>query len=170
MISDKMLSALNEQVREELYSAYLYQSMSAFCDFKGLKGIAHWMDMQTKEEMIHARKFYDYILETSGMAKLDTIKAPPHKFGTPLEIFQEALKHEEYITKRIYDLVDLATELKDHATFNMLQWFVNEQVEEEATASEMIDKLNLIGDHPGAMFQFDKELMTRPAPVPPVAQ
>lgn len=170
MMSEKMLNALNEQVREELFSAYLYQSMSAFSEFKGLKGMAHWMDMQAKEEMIHARKFYDYILERGGMVKLDAIKAPHNDFGTPLEIFQDALKHEEYITGRINDLVDLATELKDHATFSMLQWFVNEQVEEEATASEMIDKLNLIGDHPGAMFQFDRELMTRPVPVPPVAQ
>jgi len=170
MLSEKMLNALNEQVREELFSAYLYQSMSAFCENKGLKGIAHWMDMQTKEEMIHARKFYDYILDRGGMVKLDTIKAPPHEFGTPREIFQDALKHEEYITGRINDLVDLASELRDHATFNMLQWFVNEQVEEEATASEMLDKLKLIGDHPGAMFQFDKELSSRVAPTPSPAE
>ncbi len=170
MLNEKMLNAINEQIREELYSAYLYQSMSAFCDFKGLKGIAHWMDMQAKEEMIHARKFYDHIQGRGGMVKLDTIKTPPHKFGTPLEIFQDALKHEEYITGRINDLVELASELRDHATFNMLQWFIDEQVEEEATASEMIDKLNLIGDHPGAMFQFDKDLSTRPVPTPPPAE
>jgi ferritin len=122
------------------------------------------MDMQAQEEMIHARKFYDYILERGGQVKLETIKAPPHEFGAPLEIFEAALQHEEYITGRINDLVDLAQEIRDHATFNFLQWFVEEQVEEEASASEKIDKLKLIGDHPGALFQMDSEMSARAAP------
>jgi len=167
LINERMLKALNEQVTEETYSAYLYQSMSAYFDFKGLKGFSHWMDMQTQEELIHARKFYDYILERGGQVKLNTIKAPPHDFGTPLEMFQAALEHEEYITGKINDLVDLAQEVKDHATFNILQWFVAEQVEEEATASELVDKLTLIGDHPAALFQLDAELSTRMPPKPP---
>ncbi|MGA1820051.1 MAG: ferritin [Thermoplasmatota archaeon] len=169
MIDEKMLAALNEQVREELYSAYLYQSMSAFCNFKGLKGMAHWLDMQTKEETIHARIIYDYILERGGQVKLDTIKAPPHEFESFLKIFEGALEHEEYITSRINNLVDLAQKIRDHATFNMLQWFVKEQVEEEANANELVDKLTLIGDHPAALFQLDAELATRPVPVPPAA-
>lgn len=164
MINERMLKALNEQITEETYSAYLYQSMSAYLDFKGLKGFSHWMDMQTQEELIHSRKFYDYILERGGQVKLDTIKAPPHDFGTPLEIFEAALEHEEYITGKINDLVDLAQELKDHATFNFLQWFVEEQVEEEATTGEMVDKLTLVSDHTGALFQLDKELGTRAMP------
>jgi ferritin len=165
-----MLKVLNEQIIEETYSAYLYQSMAAYLDFKGLKGFSHWMDMQTQEELIHARKFYDYILERGGQVKLDTIKAPPHDFGTPLEIFEAALEHEEYITGKINDLIDLAQEVKDHATFNFLQWFVEEQVEEEATAGEMVDKLKLVGDHTGALFQIDKELSARPAPTPPASE
>jgi ferritin len=170
MINERMLKALNEQVTEETYSAYLYQSMSAHFDFKGLKGFSHWMDMQTQEEMIHARKFYDYILERSGRVLLDTIQAPPHDFGTPLEIFSSALEHEEYITGKINDLVELAQEVKDHATFNFLQWFIGEQVEEEATAGEMVDKLTLIGDHPGALYQIDTELTARAVPTPPARE
>jgi ferritin len=170
MINERMLKALNEQITEETYSAYLYQSMSAFLDFKGLKGFSHWMDMQTQEEMIHARKFYDYILERGGQVKLDTINAPPHGFGTPLEIFEAALEHEEYITGKINDLIDLAQETKDHATFNFLQWFVAEQVEEEATAGEMVDKLKLIGGHTGALFQIDKELNARVMPSAPAEE
>ncbi len=165
MIKEEMLNALNEQIREELYSAYLYQAMSAHSEFKGLGGIAAWLDMQAKEEVIHARKFYDYILERGGQVKLDAIKAPPHEFGTFLEIFQAALEHEEYITGRINDLVELAQEHKDHATFNMLQWFVSEQVEEEASAAEIVDKLELIGDSTGALFQLDRDLGSRGEPV-----
>jgi ferritin len=96
--------------------------------------------------------------------KLDTIKAPPYEFGTPLDIFEAALEHEEYITGKINDLVEMAQEVKDHATFNFLQWFIAEQVEEEAVAGEMVDKLKLVGDHTGALFQMDKELGTRPMP------
>ena len=164
MMNERMLKALNEQITEENYSAYLYQSMSAHFAFKGLSGFSHWMDMQAGEEMIHARKIYDYILERGGQVKLDTINAPPYEFGTPLEIFEAALEHEEYITGKINDLVDLAQEVKDHATFNFLQWFVAEQVEEEATAGEMVDKLKLIADHTGALFQMDKDMGTRAQP------
>lgn len=141
--------------------------MSAFCGFKGLGGFAHWFDMQAKEEMIHARKLYDYILERGGRVKLDTIKAPPYDFGSFLEIFEGALEHEEYITSRINDLVELSQKLKDHATFNMLQWFIGEQVEEEASAGELVDKMKLIGDHTGALFQIDRELGTRAEPSQP---
>jgi len=169
MLDKKMLDALNEQVREELYSAYLYQSMSAYCTFKGLKGMSHWLDMQAREEDIHARLIYDHILERGGQVKLDTIKAPPFEFESFLKIFEGALEHEIYITGRINDLVELAQQNKDHASFNMLQWFVKEQVEEEANASENVDKLKLIGDHPAALFQLDAEMATRPVPVPPVA-
>jgi ferritin len=162
-----MLNALTEQVREELYSAYLYQALSAFCDYKGLKGFANWMDMQAQEEMIHARKIYDYIQERGELVKLDAIKAPPHEFGTPLDIMKASLEHEQYITGRINDLVDISQEEKDHASFIFLEWFVEEQVEEEASVSEIIDKLELIGDHPGALYHLDKELGTRAPPTPP---
>ncbi|MFW3145374.1 MAG: ferritin [Thermoplasmatota archaeon] len=164
MLKDNMLKALNDQVREETYSAYLYQAMSAFCDFKGYRGFAHWFDIQAQEEQIHARKIYDFILERGGQVRLDTIKAPPFEFGTPLDMFKAALEHEEYITDRINGLVELSHDIRDHASFNFLQWFIAEQVEEEATASELVDKLTLIGDHTGALFQLDRELAGRPAP------
>lgn len=117
--------------------------------------------------MIHARKIYDYIQERGEMVKLDTINAPPNEFGTPLDIMKASLEHEEYITSMIYSLVDIAQEEKDHATFNFLQWFVGEQVEEEASVGELVDKLQLIGDNPGALYHLDKELMARAAPTPP---
>jgi ferritin len=159
-----MLGELNKQVNEELYSAYLYQAMSAYIDDKGYAGVAHWLDTQAQEEMIHARKFYDFILERGGRVKLIGIQEPPQEFGSLLEIFKAALKHEEHITGRINHLVSIARDEKDYATDNFLQWFVAEQVEEESTASDIVDKLTLIGDHVGGLFQLDKELAGRPMP------
>jgi len=164
MISDNMLEELNKQVNEELYSAYLYQAMSAYANSKGYKGVAHWLDTQAQEEMIHARKFYDYILERGGRVRLLGIKEPPVDFGTLLDIFEAALAHEEHITGRINHLVNTAREERDHATDNFLQWFVAEQVEEESTASGIVDQLKLIGDNMGGIFQLDRELGTRPSP------
>jgi ferritin len=159
-----MLKELNGQVNEELYSAYLYQAMSAYAADKGLPGAAIWLDNQAQEEMIHARKIYDYILERGGRVKLLGIEEPPMDYGELIEIFKAALAHEEHITGRINFLVSLARKEDDFATDNFLQWFVAEQVEEEASVSEVLDKLELIGEHVGGMFQLDKELGTRQAP------
>jgi ferritin len=161
-----MLEELNLQINEELYSAYLYQAMSAYIDDKGYSGVAHWLDSQAQEEMIHARKFYDFILERGGKVRLLGIKEPPEDFGTLLDIFNAALEHEQHITGRINHLVSLARDEKDYASDNFLQWFVAEQVEEESTASDIVDKLELIGDHVGGLFQLDKELGGRPMPSP----
>jgi ferritin len=161
-----MLMELNKQINEEIYSAYLYQAMSAYVADVGYNGAAIWLDHQAEEEMIHARKFYDYILERGGKVKLLGIEEPPQDFGMLMDIFKAALTHEEHITGRINHMVSLARDEKDYATDNFLQWFVAEQVEEEATASDIIAKLELIGDHAGGLFQLDKELGTRSAPAP----
>lgn len=166
MLSENMLMELNNQINEEIYSAYLYQAMSAYVADIGYGGVSVWLDHQAEEEMIHARKFYDFILERGGKIKLLGIKEPPQDHGSLLDIFKGALAHEQHITGRINHLVSLARDEKDYATDNFLQWFVAEQVEEEATASDIIAKLELIGDHVGGIFQLDKDLGTRTAPSP----
>jgi len=161
MLSKKMTDALNGQIQWEMYSGYIYLAMSANCESIGLKGIANWFMVQYKEEMDHAFKMYDYVLEQGADIELQAIDKPQKSWDSPLQMFEVALEHEQGVTKRINDLVDLAISEKDHATQIFLQWFVTEQVEEEANASEMIDKLKLIKDNPGGLFMMDKELAAR---------
>jgi len=161
MIDKRMEDAINKQINEELYSAYLYLSMSAWFDSIGLKGFANWMMVQYKEEMDHAMKFYKYMQSQGATVKLMTIKEPPHEWNSPLHAFEETLKHEQHITKCINELVDLAEELKDRATYNMLQWFINEQVEEEENDREIIDKLKLVEGSKHGIFMIDKDLASR---------
>jgi len=160
MLNEKMILALNKQINEEFYSSYLYLSMSSYFESKGLKGFANWMSVQYKEEMEHGMKFYNYLLSQGAIIELQTINKPAKQWQTPLHVFEETLKHEQHITKCINDLIDLAEELKDRATFNMLQWFVDEQVEEEENDREIIDKLKLIEDS-NNLFVLDKELLQR---------
>jgi len=155
-----MLEALNKQINEELYSSYLYLSMSAWFENIGLKGFANWMKVQAKEELGHAMKFYKYIISRGGRVQLHEIKAPPHEWQSPLHAFEETLKHEKHITECINKLVELAEEEKDRATFNMLQWFVDEQVEEEANDEEIIAKLKMIEGSNG-IFMLDNQLAQR---------
>ena len=155
-----MLEALNKQINEELYSSYLYLSMSAWFENIGLKGFANWMKVQAKEELGHAMKFYKYIISRGGKIRLHEIKAPPHEWQSPLHAFEETLKHEKHITECINKLVELAEEEKDRATFNMLQWFVDEQVEEEANDEEIIAKLKMIEGSNG-IFMLDNQLAQR---------
>jgi len=161
MINKRMEDAINKQINEEMYSAYLYLSMSAWFDSIGLKGFANWMMVQYKEEMDHAMKFYKYLQSQGAIVKLLEIKEPPHEWNSPLHAFEETLKHEQHITKCINDLVDLAEELKDRATYNMLQWFINEQVEEEENDREIIDKLKLVEGSRHGIFMIDKDLEGR---------
>ena len=161
MLSEKIMEALNKQVNREIYSAYLYLSMSAYSTFKGLKGFANWFMVQYQEEMVHAMKFYDYINDQGGRIKLMAIEQPPAEFGSPLEMFEKTLDHEKFVTKCINDLVDLAIEEKDNATRIFLQWFVTEQIEEEANDNEIIAKLKLVGKEGNRLFMIDKELGTR---------
>ena len=161
MLSDKMVDALNGQINKEMYSAYLYMAMSAYTEFIGLKGFTNWFYVQYQEEMEHAMRLYRYILDQGSQVKLMAIKEPPSEFGSPLEMFEQTLEHEKYVTKSIHDLVELAIEQKDHATQIFLQWYVTEQVEEEANDNEMIDKLKLVGKESGGLFMMNKELSAR---------
>ncbi len=164
MLSDTMNQALNDQIKWELYSSYLYLSMSAQLNNIGLGGFSSWMRYQAQEELIHAMKFYDFVNERGGKVTLQAIDAPPNAWKNTLEIFEEALGHEQLVTKRINDLVDLALSERDHATNIFLQWFVTEQVEEEDNVGDIVNKLKLVGDDGKALFMMDKELALRTPP------
>jgi ferritin len=161
MISKKMEKALNDQINAELYSAYLYLSMSAYFEAGNLPGFAKWMRIQWQEEVMHALKIYDYVNERGGRVTLKSIDGPPAKWKSPLDVFQATYKHEQVVTGRINDLVTQAVAEKDHATNAFLQWFVTEQVEEEKSADEIIQKLKRISDAPGGLYMLDKELGQR---------
>ena len=161
MLKKKIEKALNEQVNKELFSAYLYQSMAAQAEHDGLEGVANWMDVQAEEEMFHARKIYDYINEQGGRVVLEAIEKPETEFESIKAMFKASLEHEQFITKSINDLVDLAKEENDHATEIFLQWYVTEQVEEEDNVGSILDKFELIGDAGNGIFMIDKELATR---------
>ncbi|MEA3223786.1 MAG: ferritin [Thermodesulfobacteriota bacterium] len=161
MIEKNIQKALNKQINAELYSAYLYLSMSAYFQSVNLAGFANRMRVQTLEEMTHADKFYNFIVERGGRVELEAIEAPPKEWASPLAVFENAYKHEQKVTSMINDLVDLAIKEKDHASNIFLQWFVTEQVEEEASADEVVQKLKLAGDKGSGLFMIDKELSQR---------
>ncbi len=161
MLTKKMHEALNRQVNREMYSAYLYLSMAAFSEHVGLKGFAHWFEAQAREEMEHAMRFYRYLLDQGAKITLETIEKPPADFASALDMFEKTLEHEKAVTKMITDLTELAMAEKDHATQVFLQWFVTEQVEEEAHATEILGKIKFVGDHPNGLFMIDRELAAR---------
>ncbi|MCD6239587.1 MAG: ferritin [Thermotogae bacterium] len=161
MISKKIEEAINKQINEEMFSSYLYLSMTAYFDSLNLKGFANWMMVQQKEEMDHAMKFYRYLVERGGRVKLYEIKEPLHEWNSPLHAFEDTLKHEKHITECINDLVELAEKEKDRATFNLLQWYVDEQVEEEANDEEIINYLKLIAESGNGLLMLDRELAKR---------
>jgi ferritin len=161
MIKKKVLDAINKQINAEMYSAYLYLSMSAYFEDTNLSGCANWMKVQAQEEMTHAMKFYNFVVERGGSIKLDTIKAPEKSWKSPLHVFEEAYKHEVLVTSLINKLVKLAEDEGDYATEGMLQWFVDEQVEEESNADEIVNKLKLAKGAGSALFMIDKELSAR---------
>lgn len=170
MFNRKMQDAFNQQINAELFSSYLYLSMAAHFESQNLKGMAHWMRQQAQEEHMHAMKFFDFINERGGRVVLTQIEAPKTEWKSPLEVFEETCEHESKVTGLIHDLVDLSLAEKDHAAHTFLQWFVNEQVEEEAAAQEIRDKMKLIGDNTVALFMVDQELGQRPAPAAPTSQ
>lgn len=160
-IKDKMTKAINKQINAELESSYLYLAMAADFAAKNWQGFAHWMDLQAKEENAHAMKFFKYILERGGEVELDDIKAADAGWKTPLEVFEEVYQHELKVTVLINDLLKLARQEGDAATESMLKWFIDEQVEEEAHAKEIVDKLKLIKDSTNGLFMLDHELGER---------
>ena len=163
MLKEKVLKALNEQVNAEQYSALLYLSMSAWFEDKGLPGFANWMYVQYQEELTHANKIFKFIVERSGKAEVKAIKQMPADFESVLQVVEKTLEHEQFVTELIDNLVDVATEVRDHATQSFLQWFVDEQVEEEANVTEILDSLKLIeGEAKGnGLFMLDRELRQR---------
>ncbi len=166
MIDTNMAQALNEQINKEMYSAYLYLSMSAYSNKTGLKGFANWFMVQYHEEMFHAMKLYEYIQRQGEEVKLEAIKAPPAEFSSQLDMFTQTLAHEQYITNSINELMELAIGKKDHATQIFLEWYVTEQVEEEENDNDIILQLKLIGDNAHALLMLDRELAGRITTVP----
>jgi len=165
MISKKVEDALNEQVNKEMFSAYLYMSMSVHAGDMGLKGFSNWFMVQYHEEMSHAMKLFDYIHSRGGRVVLKAIEAPASTFDSVMDMFEKTLAHEEFITASINDLMETAMAEKDHATQIFLQWFVTEQVEEEENDHEIIDQLKLIGSNSQGLMMLDKELAQRRATI-----
>lgn len=161
-LSKKMETALNAQIVAETYSAYMYWSMGAWLEEAGYLGGANWMSIQAREEMTHAAKFYRFILERGGQVRLGAIEAPPAKWASPVAVFKAAYEHEQKVTAMIHNLTSLARGESDYAAEIFLQWFVTEQVEEEASASEIVRKFELAGGDKGpGLYIIDKELAAR---------
>ncbi len=163
VMNKKLQDALNKQLNEELYASYLYLSMSAWCQSQGLNGIAHWMQLQSQEEYGHAMRIFNYINDRNGKVILAEIKAPAVDWDSVKNVIKDTCKHEAKVTAAINELMNLAISEKDHASVGFLNWFVTEQVEEEATAGDILDKLELAGNSPGALFMIDRLLGSRPA-------
>lgn len=162
MIDEEIQEALNDQINAELYSAYIYLSMAADLGDRGLDGFETWMHSQAIEEVNHAMRLYQYLESRGGRVELEEIEKPKSKWDSPLQIFKDAYEHEQYVTGRINELADLAEEKNDRATLQMLQWFIDEQVEEEESAEEIVDRLEMVGDDSSALLMMDKEMGQRP--------
>lgn len=164
MISKRLEAELNKQLIAEFESAYLYLSMSAYLARTNLPGFSHWMLMQFEEEQAHAMKFFQYILDRGGKVELQKIDTPVNNWTNIIDVFSEVVKHESKVTSMINELVNIALEEKDHATVAMLQWYVSEQVEEEATVGDILEQLLLIEGKGAGLFMLDREAKSRPAP------
>lgn len=161
MMNKKMVEALNTQINEELASSYLYLSMSAWFRTQTLDGFGRWLKAQADEELGHATKLFDYLIERGERVELASLPAPAREWKSPLNAFETVYKHECHITGCVGNLVDLAQKLKDHATNAFLQWYVTEQVEEEAAADDVVRKLRLVKDNAGGLFMLDRALADR---------
>jgi ferritin len=161
MLNKKIENAINKQINAELWSAYLYLSMSAYFESINLGGFANWMRVQAQEEVGHAMKFYHHVVERRGRVTVAAITAPPFNWKSPLNAFEDAFKHEQKVTGMINDLVNIAAVEKDYAATSMLQWFIDEQVEEEASTDAIVQKLKMIGSNTGGLYMLDRELSSR---------
>jgi ferritin len=161
VIPQKVQDAINEQIKNELYSAYIYLAMSAHFESESLTGFASWMRVQAREEVTHGMKLFDYLTDRGGTVALKAIQAPPSKFDSPLGIFQTALKHEQEVTAMIHGLYALAAQENDYPTQVALNWFVTEQVEEEKTAAEIVAQLEMVADNRTALLLLDREMAGR---------
>jgi ferritin len=161
MLSKAVQDAINEQIKNELYSAYLYLSMAAYCESINLPGFAHWMRRQYEEEVTHGLKFFDYLTERGARVTLKAIDQPPADFESPLAMFQQTLEHEQKVTGLINDIYALAVKENDYASQVELQWFITEQVEEEKSASEIVEQLKMMGEHGPSLIMMDRHLASR---------
>ena len=161
MISEKLEKAFNDQINKEFYSKYLYLSMQAYFKSLNLNGFVNWMDVQVQEENAHAMGMYDYLSERGATIELGAIDKPPFQWSSPLEVFEEVLKHEQYVTSRINALMDVAEEVKDRAALSFLDWYLKEQVEEESSVGGVLATLRLIKDDAKALLMLDKDLAAR---------
>ena len=162
MILERMEKAFNDQINAETYSAYLYWSMAAYLHSLDYPGMAHYMECQAKEEMMHSAMMYNYLLERGGKVKMAAIEAPMTEWDSSLHVMKEVLAHEEKVTGMINRMVDIALELRDHASNQFLMWFVKEQVEEESNANANLSRMKKIGDNKQALLMFDDSLAKRP--------
>lgn len=166
MISKAMEKSLSEQLNQELYSAYLYLAMAAYAAHIDFNGAASWFKHQHEEEQMHASKIYNYLIEQDVRVILQEISSPPSEFGNILELFESSLEHEQLMTARLNEVSDGSLKEKDHATYNLLQWYVNEQVEEEASISGIISKIKMVNNDGYGLLMIDNELGSRSAPAP----
>ncbi len=161
MLNEKMQQAFNDQINKELYSEYLYLAMKALFEEMNLPGFVNWFDVQVQEERAHGLGMYDYVHERGGHVELFAIDKPEVKGKTPVEIFEQVLEHEQFVTSRINALMDVAEEVKDRAALSFLDWYLKEQVEEESNVGGVLANLKLIGDDKKGLFMLDKELASR---------
>ena len=164
MIGERLNAAINDQIKNELESYYIYLSMAAYFHSNSLDGMGHWMRAQAHEEMIHAMKFMEHLLDRGGKVLLQDLKQLKTEWSSPLEAFQDALEHEKFISGKINDLTTIAREERDYASEPLLAWFTDEQIEEEATAGKVTDELAMIGEDKSALLMMDRELGARPYP------
>lgn len=161
MLNSAVEQALNDQIQKEFHSAYIYLGMSAYFEAENLPGAAHWMRHQAEEEQEHAMKIFDFINDRGGRVALQAIGEPPAAYSSPLAVFEAAYAHEQKVTQSIHDLYALAVKEADYPTQVMLQWFIDEQVEEEKNASAIVAQLHMVGDSPAALFMIDRQLAAR---------
>ncbi len=161
MLSNNLIKELNEQIKYEMYSENLYLAMAAYCASEDLDGFANFFKVQAEEEKFHAMKFFDFVIEMNGRAEVTAIEAPENEYDSVLDTFEKAYNHEQFVTKRIYKLMDIAIEEKEHATISFLKWFVDEQMEEESTFNGMVKKLSRIENNGHALNMIDAELAQR---------
>lgn len=158
MISKKVEEAINRQIKNEEHSARIYMAMASWCEIKGLRGAAAFLYKQSDEERMHQLKFVKFLNDRGGYAQLQALDTPNAAYASVLEVFQNVLRHEEFVTASINEIYAITIEEKDYTTGNFLQWFINEQIEEESTAHTILDKINLVGDDKAGLFHIDKEL------------
>ena len=161
MVSEKIAALINEQITKEQYAAQYYLSMSAWFSARDLDGIANYFRVQSKEELMHSDKMFDFLNDVGGEIVIGEIPKPPHQFDNYTDVFEKALEHEKLVTRSIFNIVKNANDEGDFATVTFMQWFINEQVEEEASASQYVSKIKMVCDNPSALYLFDQELATR---------